>query len=506
MAYPPNSTEVGNIVETRFQKNGRELLIKTNKTTGSADVYVVVPTGEKIVANVDAKNNWTFLNETNLQTLVSVAPIDQVLIATKQKQEQYFLANYTLESNRVRAQVLNTVSPGGTNPTFANTPGYGNNPASGATLNNVAPSGGLLETILATLGGGFAPIGEFDSADDNPAFRKNNRVLKYPEDLIDKYQDILTITQFEYQSPNTDIFTGQDISTILQQGVTRGSALKNPKYLLGQVILPIPNNPQDSNNVQWGEDNMDAFTTAAAATIVQNPALAAGGLAAGGAGKLIAQIGADKGIAGAAELAGISGSAPGAMLRLRLLAQGNTASTQAAVYSFLLNKYGFEISPESILSRGYGVVPNSNLQLLFNNVTLRSFTFSYMMSPRSKREADTINMILRFFKQGMAARKQGNNNLFLGTPNVFKLEYTSNGKAIAGMNKFKICALTSFGVNYAPSGQWAAYDEGQPASVVMTMGFRELEPIFETDYKPTANPNDKSATDRPTVQDNEIGF
>ena len=166
------------------------------------------------------------------------------------------------------------------------------------------------------------------------------------------------------------------------------------------------------------------------------------------------------------------------------------------VNSQVLGMLGVNVSPESILARGYGIIPNSNLELLFNAPTLREFTFQYRMSPRSEPEAREINNIIRFFKQGMAAKKQnsisgnptygsaGSASYFLGTPNVFQLQYkTSGGNPIKGVNRIKTCALTGFAMNYTADGNWSAYDEGQPVSVIMNMSFKELEPIYDTDYQ-----------------------
>ena len=93
------------------------------------------------------------------------------------------------------------------------------------------------------------------------------------------------------------------------------------------------------------------------------------------------------------------------------------------------------------------------------------------------------------FKQGSAPRKlnsqsgAGAASLFLGTPNVFKLSYKTGDKEISGLNKFKICALVNMNVIYAPDGQWAAYDKGQPVSVQMSLNFQEIEPVYESDYQ-----------------------
>ena len=155
----------------------------------------------------------------------------------------------------------------------------------------------------------------------------------------------------------------------------------------------------------------------------------------------------------------------------------------------LAKNAGFEIPPETILARGYGIVPNSNLELLFQGPSLRSFGFTWRMSPRSALEAKNVKRIIRMFKQGSAPRKlnsesgAGAASAFLGTPNVFKLSYKTGNKEISGLNKFKVCALVNMNVIYAPDGQWAAYDEGQPVSVQMALTFNEIEPVYESDYQ-----------------------
>jgi hypothetical protein len=193
----------------------------------------------------------------------------------------------------------------------------------------------------------------------------------------------------------------------------------------------------------------------------------------------------------------------------------NMPDIKAAFMSLILKQAGFEVSPESILARGAGIVPNSNLELLFRGPTLRQFQFAYRFSPRSEGEAKDVRRIIRFFKQGSAARKlnasggAGQASVFLGSPNVFKLEYkTTKGKSIAGVNKFKICALQGVSVNYAPDGQWSAYEEGQPVSYTMTLGFQEIEPIYESDYQDTIfkKNNIDLGNDYAKVTEDDIGY
>ena len=125
----------------------------------------------------------------------------------------------------------------------------------------------------------------------------------------------------------------------------------------------------------------------------------------------------------------------------------------AVVGSALLNFLQFGVTPETVLARGQGVVPNNNLALLFNSPTLREFSFTWKMTPRSREEASRIRNIIRFFKQGMAAKKgmsssSGGASYFLGTPNVFDIKFKTTRDKYGILNendavvRIKTCALS----------------------------------------------------------------
>ena len=50
-------------------------------------------------------------------------------------------------------------------------------------------------------------------------------------------------------------------------------------------------------------------------------------------------------------------------------------------------------------------------------------------------------------------------------------------------NKFKQCFLQDVGVNYTGDGTYATYHVGTPVSMQMDLTFKELEPIYDSDYK-----------------------
>ena len=334
---------------------------------------------------------------------------------------------------------------------------------------------------------------QFTTTDADRYFVNQGGAGQYPIDAIynktGQSQDHLVISQYRYKSPRAGDVWGKNrrkVGTLLTQGIKRGSALEQ---FLGLVRLPMPNTIQDSNNVRWGEDTMNAIEAAMLASVGEGKKDLIGGGAAG----LLSMVlggGFKEGAISAIGAAKFTDLVKGAMAsEENRQAAGNILTPE--IVARILASQGIETSAESILARRDGVIPNSNLELLFSAPMLRQFSFMYKMSPRSRAEASIVNQILRFFKQGMSAKKQTagagaseGRSYFLGTPNVFRLAYkTTGGDDIKGINRIKTCALTQASVNYTPEGTFASYDQGQPVSVMLTLGFQELEPIYDSDYK-----------------------
>jgi hypothetical protein len=373
-------------------------------------------------------------------------------------------------------------------------------------------SGGIIGDIAGLIGAITGPPKfdvNFNSANEKKLFGDTAKsLLRYPDDILENNQDTFVITQYNYNAPGGEIFNSLNYRKVFgDSGLQRNSALL--KDFIGTVILPMPNKVVDQNAVSWSGDNMNTISMGVGGYAYQKTGEALGGQAGVGLAQFVASL---KGLTIPAELK------TAVIQALTVSAAGGTdilnrADMRAIIASGLLKGAGFDIPPETILSRGYGVVPNSNLELLFNGPTLRGFTFGYRMTPRSQKEAANVRRIIRFFKQGMAARKMtgqaGQGSAFLKSPNVFKLKYKSvGGASIPGVNKFKICALTQFGVDYTPESQWTAYEDpkspGQPVSVVMSLQFNELEPVYESDYQESIFSG--LGNDLETVTDNDVGY
>lgn len=334
--------------------------------------------------------------------------------------------------------------------------------------------------------------------------------LKYPIDMNSKKQDVLLISQYEYAAPAGDQLLNGDFKNIIQDGLQRGSDFR-PEKVIGSVTFPMPSSVSETKDVGWGPDQMNNISAGMMSDVIKNPEQYTGAAVVGGlAGAFISNR-----LGGSA----LSGAGSGAGTGAQILGYGKVFDAASGTpegrgmmgtiaVQKLLTMAQFNTEVETILARGAGIVPNNNLELLFNSPQLRSFGVSYRLTARSRDEAMMIRRILRFFKQGMSPKKRsgrgaGGASYFLKTPNVFKLEFKTTTGENKAISKFKTCALVSMQTDYTPDGFWVAYDEGQPVSTRITLQFAELEPIYDVDYQETIN---ESRKDLSSVANDAVGY
>jgi len=226
---------------------------------------------------------------------------------------------------------------------------------------------------------------------------------------------------------------------------------------IATTFLSIPGNIQDQNSANWGGGEMNVLQ-------VEGLKLAYAAIASGekGAGDYLSDA------------------------KTKLEGMGDEIKSGIAPY-FAGQAVGVG---QQALQRTSGAVLNPNLELLFNGPSLRPFTFNFLLAPRSKRESQSAVNVIRFFKQGMSPIRS-KSNLFLKTPNTFRIKYLHRGDGEHKfLNKFKECALLSVVVNYTPNANYATFTDGGMVAYQLTLSFQELEPVFNDDYK----------------NDNSIGF
>ena len=283
---------------------------------------------------------------------------------------------------------------------------------------------------------GAAGAGGGASANTRMSFPKD---LKYPIDIGNTKQDVIKFDMLKYEPKQAQ--TGQ---------IGFGQRSKTDSRIIGSCFLPIPAGIQDASSVTFNDDSMNAIQAAGAVAAMET-------LSKGVGAGLDSAIGSVKAAAADDE-------------------------TKKALESFFA---GAAVGAENLLARTTGNVLNPNLELLFKAPTLRTFNFTFKMSARNSDEADEIIRILRFFKQGSRPQRS-QSNLYLKSPHTFKVKYlhrAAGAEEHQYIGKVKECACTSVAVNYTPDGQYATYTDGKLVSYALTLGFKELEPVFNDDYE-----------------------
>lgn len=279
-------------------------------------------------------------------------------------------------------------------------------------------------------------------------FQKGS-TLVYPETMPDIGYDFIRFTSFKY------------VPAGLQVSGRASAAERIFTDKITEILLPMLPNISESNSVSWGGDKTNALQLMAgqiAMTAIEN-------IGDGDLGKLVSEF--------------VSGTKEAAEIMLK---DPNTGKALAAYFA------GQAVGA-NVFTRSTGTVLNPNLELLFEGPTLRTFNFNFRLTPRTRTESVVIKNIIKSFKRNMAAQRS-ESDLFLLTPNVYKIEYIYGGLTPPSqpgghpyMNKIKPCALRNFNVNYGPDGAYMTYPDGSMTCYEIQLQFGELEPIYADEIK-----------------------
>tara|TARA_Y100000992_G_scaffold285202_1_gene235984 strand:- start:167 stop:1336 length:1170 start_codon:yes stop_codon:yes gene_type:complete len=315
--------------------------------------------------------------------------------------------------------------------------------------------------------------------------KKQGGVLRYPAEALTEHTDYLQIDIERYEAIGDNYITSTGSSNRYvigtakqnQAGKTPSKKLaKKPLINLGSILLPIPSNIEDSNNVVYGDSSLNGLAAAGVSAV--ETGMTTLGQAIAGTGKVdLAAIKSD--ISNKIE-AGLGGGD-----KETALATAGDIVTKKLI-SEAVNIFGQNVTTQQLLSRNTGEILNPNMELLFSDVTVRNFRFNFKLTPRNPKEAEQVKLIIRAFKRNMAPQAQGGvqgaGNFFLRTPNVFKIRYRSGNKDHPFLNKFKQCFLTGVQTTYTGEGVYSTYDDRTPVSILLDLSFKEIQPIYDIDY------------------------
>ena len=134
---------------------------------------------------------------------------------------------------------------------------------------------------------------------------------------------------------------------------------------------------------------------------------------------------------------------------------------------------------EQLINKAQGQADNPYMEVLFDAMQLRTFTYNFTMAPRNEEEAIEIQKIIQLFRFHMAPELRGGQSRFLGLPSQFDIHYMYLSKeGIASENNYynrvATCVLQNCEVNYTPTGV-KSFEDGGPTAMTMSLTFKEIE-------------------------------
>ena len=253
-------------------------------------------------------------------------------------------------------------------------------------------------------------------------------------------------------------FDGKEGSTInsdvvqLEKQRPRGSGLssyhKTTKRISDSVALYLPPNVTDSTTA--------GYTGAATGVL--------GAAAAGGIGFLKNMAKED-----------FEAASTGIKDALQAVISEGAAKTATALVETFTESEG----TRGLANKIFGQADNPYMEVLFDAMNLRTFTYNFTFSPRNREETEDVQKIIALFRFHMAPELKGAANRFLTLPSEFDIHYMyqdQSGHASENdyYNKIATCVCTAVETNYTPDGV-KSFEGGAPTKITMNLSFQETE-------------------------------
>ena len=168
------------------------------------------------------------------------------------------------------------------------------------------------------------------------------------------------------------------------------------------------------------------------------------------------------------------------------------ASVDPALEGFksVINQMGIaaldQIAPGSkaliALNRGKVLAPK--MEVMFENIGKRSFSYSFTFTPSSEEEANEVHRIIQAFRFHASADYADEFGFELTIPDQFEIEYyTQNNTPNGYLNKIGTCVLEKVDVTYG--GDKMTWHEtgpkgAPPTKTTMSLSFKELMTVTKS--------------------------
>ena len=134
------------------------------------------------------------------------------------------------------------------------------------------------------------------------------------------------------------------------------------------------------------------------------------------------------------------------------------------------------------LNRGKVLAPK--MEVMFENIGKRSFSYSFTFTPSSEREADEVHKIIQAFRFHASADYADEFGFELTIPDQFEIEYyTKNNTRNEYLHKIGTCVLEKVDVTYG--GEKMTWHEtgpkgAPPTKTTMALSFKELMTVTKS--------------------------
>ena len=146
----------------------------------------------------------------------------------------------------------------------------------------------------------------------------------------------------------------------------------------------------------------------------------------------------------------------------------------------------------SVLEIHAGSIMTPRMELMFEGLSRRNFSYNFVFLPKSVKEAETVEEIVKLFKFHAASDYGGAlSGAFGGAdgvrtmtiPDLFDIKYMHIDQGLnKHLNKIKTCVLSNISVEYGAE-RYTAYADGRPQVTKLALSFTELELITKTYIK-----------------------
>jgi len=130
----------------------------------------------------------------------------------------------------------------------------------------------------------------------------------------------------------------------------------------------------------------------------------------------------------------------------------------------------------ALLALEKGAIRTPRMELMFEGIGRREFSYEFTFIPKSEEEAATIKKIVYQFKYHMASKYTDGTFREMDIPSMFNIVYKYKSKDNEHLNKISTCALEGMDISYG-ADRFVAYEGGVPQTTKISLKFKEMEII-----------------------------